>query len=101
MEEIVEVKEEFIEGVTKSGFKYRINKRLADDYDFVEKYSDTAKTGIGMPDLLKYMIGDKEYESLKAYCRRKDGFLSTKRMQHEMEDIMNTKIDDSVNLKNS
>ena len=53
-----------------------------------------------MPDVLKYMIGEEGYEFLKAYCRRKDGFLSLKRMQYEMNDIMNTKIDDDVELKN-
>ena len=93
--------EEFIEGKTASGFKYKINKRLVNDYDFIEMYNNLTKTGLGMPDVLKYMIGDEGYESLKAHCRRKDGFLSLKRMQYEMKDIMNTKIDDGTELKNS
>lgn len=93
--------EEKIKGETASGFKFEINKRLMDDYDFIEKVNNMAETGFGMPDLIKYMIGDEGYRALKEYCRRKDGFLSLKRMQHEMNDMMSVKIDDGVDLKNS
>lgn len=93
--------EEKIKGETASGFKFEIDKRLIDDYDFIEKVNDIAETGLGLPGLLKYMIGDKSYDALKKHCRRKDGFLSLKRMQHEMNDMMSVKIDDGTDLKNS
>lgn len=93
--------EEKIKGETASGFKFEIDKRLMNDYDFIEKVNNMAETGLGMPDLIKYMIGDEGYRALKEHCRRKDGFLSLKRMQHEMNDMMSVKIDDGVDLKNS
>ena len=47
--------EEKIKGETASGFKFEIDKRLMDDYDFIEKVNNMAETGLGMPDLITYM----------------------------------------------
>lgn len=92
---------EKIKGTTSSGFEFELDKRLFDDYDFIEKVSNAADTGLGMPNIIKYMIGAESYEALKKHCRRKDGFLSVKRMEHELEDMMSINVDDDVNVKNS
>ena len=93
--------EDKIRGKTRTGFEFELDRRLMDDYDFIEKVSDLAETGLGMPGIIRYMIGDDGYRALKEHCRRKDGFLSLRRVQKEMDDMMSTRVDDDAEVKNS
>ena len=89
---------------TSTGFKAEVDPRLEDDFDYADMVSTLYGTGIGLSECIKHVIGSDGYERLKKHCRGKDGFLSSKRVRKEFEEITNgAKVDEEldVSLKNS
>ena len=89
---------------TSTGFKAEVDPRLEDDFDYADMVSTLYGTGIGLSECIKHVIGDDVYERLKKHCRGKDGFLSSKRVRKEFEEITNgAKVDKEldVTVKNS
>ena len=89
---------------TSTGFKAEVDPRLEDDFDYADMVSTLYGTGIGLSECIKHVIGDDGYERLKKHCRGKDGFLSSKRVRKEFEEITNgAKVDKEldVTVKNS
>lgn len=95
---------EKIKVTTSTNFKAEVDPRLEDDFDYADMVSTLYGTGIGLSECIKHVIGADGYERLKKHCRGKDGFLSSKRVRKEFEEITNgAKVDEDldVSLKNS
>ena len=91
-----------IEGKTKSGFKFKIDDRILDDWRLIDAIglseSDDASEQIrGMRDLVRLVIGD-QFDALKKYIADKnDGYIPSKKVTDLIIEIVNT----SKELKNS
>lgn len=86
-----------IEGITKTGFKYKIDPRALKDWkliDLVTKYdeaNDLVKAKL-IPDLVNILIGAKGFEKLEKHIRSKnEGYCSITDLQTEIFEIMQTK----------
>ncbi len=89
---------------TSTGFKAEVDPRLQDDFDYADMVSTLYGTGVGLSECIKHVIGADGYEKLKKHCRGKDGFLSSKRVRKEFEEIVagaNVDEDLEVTVKNS
>ena len=84
-----------VKGKTKTGFEFKLDTELIDDYEVLEMYEDIKETGLGVRKLLTRLIGEDGYNRLKEHCRKKDGTISAKRIGHEMNDIMSTNVGDT------
>lgn len=85
-----------IEGITKSGFKFKIDERCLTDYKilgFVDAYDnadDIGKVKI-VPSLTDFLLGAKGFDKLEKHIRSKnDGFCSISDLQNELFEIMNS-----------
>lgn len=76
-----------IQGTTKSGFKYKINDKMLDDYEIVELLGELEDNPLVMPKLIKRILGDDQVVKLKDHLKDKDGFISTVAMTQELESI--------------
>ena len=91
-----------IEGKTKSGFKFKIDDRILDDWRLIDAIglseSDDASEQIrGMRDLVRLVIGD-QFDALKEHIADKnDGYIPSKKVTDLIIEIVNT----SKELKNS
>ena len=91
-----------IEGKTKSGFKFKIDDRILDDWRLIDAIglseSDDASEQIrGMRDLVRLVIGD-QFDALKKHIADKnDGYIPSKNVTDLIIEIVNT----SKELKNS
>lgn len=90
-----------IEGKTKSGFKFKIDDRILDDWRLIDAIglseSDDASEQIrGMRDLVRLVIGD-QFDALKKHIADKnDGYIPSKKVTDLIIEIVNT----SKELKN-
>lgn len=77
-----------IEGTTKSGFNFKLEDYILDDYDLLEmlcsvdhgNYSDVAK-------LVAMLLGEDQKEDLKSFLRNRDGRVKTSAIMSEISDI--------------
>lgn len=92
-----------IEGVTKTGFKYKYDERVKQDYELLEAAArfDRAKEQMAritaLDDVMNILLGDNK-EALKQHIKEKnDGFCVAEKLVEEVFEI----IGESEDLKNS
>lgn len=64
-----------VKEIEVSGYKFKVDTDLLDDVDsleIIERIESKGQVAAVLP-LLKLILGDKEYEKLKAYFIKKDG----------------------------
>lgn len=88
-----------IEIKTSTGFTCTADESAAQKWDFIEDLAEADKGNIVMfMKCIKKLIGDDQYNALKAHCAELDGGeVMTERMMQEFTEIFNN--DDS--LKNT
>lgn len=91
-----------IEGKTKSGFKYRIDERVLDDWRLIEAIRDSdSEDGSaairGMVNISNLLLGDQADALKKHIADRNDGFIPKDVMVNTMIEIVQS----SKELKNS
>lgn len=87
-----------IEGVTKSGFQFRLDDEVTDDYDLLEDLCEIdAGNGGKIPSILTRLLGKEQKEALKNHVRTETGRVPTSRMMEELMEIFSN----SQNGKNS
>lgn len=85
-----------INGKTKSGFKYQIQKERVEDYEFIELIGEVEENPTLMPKVLKMLFGKEQTEKLKEHLRTEEGFVPTAKMFEEFVEVLN-----DPKLKNS
>lgn len=78
---------DYIEGKTSSGFEYRIEREILDDWEILEKLSELD----GVPSsiyTMKAFLGEEQYKALKEHCRTESGRVSSSRIEEEMLQIL-------------
>lgn len=79
---------EYIEGTTKSGFDYKIEKDALDDWELVEAISQMDGP-TGSVKFIQAFLGDKQYAALKEHCRNERGRVKASQMEKEVTEILN------------
>ena len=77
-----------ITGKTQSGFEYRIDDTVSDDYELLElmgavRGGDT----LAIFELVERLLGKEQKDKLKEHCRDEDGKVKISRMSQEIVDI--------------
>lgn len=91
-----------IEGKTKSGFKYKIDERILDDWRLIEAVGDAesndgSRVVRGMTNLLEILLGDQADALKKHIADKNDGYIPKDIMLNTMIEIVKS----SNELKNS
>ncbi|MDT3393470.1 MAG: hypothetical protein LIR10_02710 [Bacillota bacterium] len=81
----------FLEGTTKSGFKFEISKERAENYELLEALSDLDDNTMALPRVIKLLLGEDGAKRLKDHVRTKDGMVPPQAMTEEIEQIMKSK----------
>jgi len=92
-----------IEGKTKSGYAFKYDERILNDYSLLEAIGrfDRAETKIeqvaALTDMLDYMLGDNKESLMEHIAAMNDGFRPVDKIQEELLEIVSM----SKDLKNS
>lgn len=87
-----------IEGVTKSGFWFKLDDEVVDDYDILEDLCEIDRgNGAKIPGILERILGKEQKEALKNHVRTETGRVPTSKMMEEMMEILTS----NQNGKNS
>lgn len=86
-----------IEGKTKTGFKYKFDERVLEDWkliDLVTNYDAVGKLEKVkiVPDLVNMLLGNGGFDKLEKHVRSKnEGFCSVTNLQNELFEILQSK----------
>lgn len=88
-----------MEGTTKSGFKFIIDKeRLFDDMEFLDYMSQIDENGYAIPRIINIMFDPDGKKALYEHCRV-DGRVSVQKVGAELNDII-TSLSEAPETKN-
>ncbi|CAI3375767.1 hypothetical protein [Enterococcus cecorum] len=79
-----------IKGITKSGFRFKVNESIINDYEFLELISEVEENPIMFPKLLNRLLGKQQTEKLKNHVRDKNGIVDAEKITAEVADIFKT-----------
>nr|DAL06359.1 MAG TPA: hypothetical protein [Caudoviricetes sp.] len=74
------------EGITATGFKFSISEDIADNWELLEEIADMEENKLKLIKVIKMILGEAGYNSLKEHCRE-NGVVSTKKMRNEVVEI--------------
>lgn len=79
-----------LKGKTKSGFRFEIADEVLDDWELFEMLSKIDGGNIArLPEAIVSMLGERQYNNLKNFIRKRDGKVSVNAMLEEFGEIMN------------
>lgn len=77
-----------IKGVTRSGFPFKLDDEVIDDYEILEELCEIdGGNDAKVPSILTRLLGKEQKESLKDHVRTDTGRVPTSRMMEELMDI--------------
>ncbi|MBY0584786.1 hypothetical protein K5I04_04910 [Murdochiella sp. Marseille-P8839] len=76
-----------IKGKTRTGFSYKIDKDILDDYELLEVMSSVDESPLKFPKLLTMLLGEEQKASLIEHIRSKNKRVPITAMQEEIMDI--------------
>ena len=79
--------ETVITGKTKTGFEYKIDKKILNDYEFLEEIDNIGKNPLIIIKLLKRLLKEEQLEKLKEHIRNEEGIVPIDKMEKELTDI--------------
>lgn len=79
--------ETVITGKTKTGFEYEIDKKILNDYEFLEEIDNIGKNPLIIIKLLKRLLKEEQLEKLKEHIRNEEGIVQIDKMEKELTDI--------------
>ena len=92
-----------VEGKTKSGFNYKYDERILNDYGLLEAIGDFDASSqkieqvTALKRIIDYLLGDNREAFLEHIAKQNDGFRPLDVMQAEILEIINS----SQQVKNS
>lgn len=78
---------------TESGFSYEIVKDYKDDFEFVEILREYEENPLRIIDVVKYLLGDKGYQKLRAFSSDENGKVSTQKFSETALAILDSEND--------
>lgn len=91
-----------LEGKTKSGFKFKIDERVLEDWRLIKNIQlaesgDLNEKVVGVSSLVSMLLGDNEPKLMDHIAKKNGGFIPTEALIEELAEI----ITNSKELKNS
>lgn len=84
-------KSKFITGITKTGFKFKIDKAIADDmeiFELIEQLDEGNTTAL--PKLLNRLLGESQKKALYDHVRNEAGRVPIEAAFAEIKEILTT-----------
>jgi hypothetical protein len=78
-----------LKGTTESGFKFKIDERIADDLELLEDIARADKDVTVFPAVLERVLGEKQKAALYDHIRKEHGYVSTQATVDMFTEIMN------------
>lgn len=73
-------------GKTKSGFEYKVDEAVTDDWELYEHLGagNAYEEGLGA----RKVLGEEQYKALKDHCRDENGRVPVKKFDEEFGEIL-------------
>lgn len=83
-----------VSGVTKSGFKYKVNEEIRTDWRFVKAIADAdsadeSRMLAGATRMVTLLLGEKGEAELERHVAQENGIIPTQKIIEEVRDILN------------
>lgn len=82
-----------ITGKTEAGFKYEIQKEVANDYELVEMLGEFEENPLMISRIVNRILGKEQANNLKEHCRNENGVVQTDKMMQEIMAIFHSSSD--------
>ncbi|MBP2057014.1 hypothetical protein J2Z60_000176 [Lactobacillus colini] len=91
-------RKQYFEGVTKTGFRYHVERDVIDDMELIDLLADLEDGSISaLPKILVKLLGEKQKRALYDHCKDKmSSRIPSSKVMSEIQDIMT-----NPNLKKS
>lgn len=76
-----------IRGKLGSGFEFKLNDDIFDDFELVELFAKVAKNPIFIGDLAEKILGTEQKKALVEHLRDENGKVRTSAMMQALEEI--------------
>jgi len=76
-----------IEGKTSTGFEFKVEENLLDDWELVKKLRKIKEDGLMLVDIAMEILGDEQLEKLENHVR-KNGKVSSRDIDRELGEIL-------------
>lgn len=77
-----------IQGITKTGFNFKIEDAVLNDYELLELFAEVDENPLLVPKLVKMILGEKQKNELIEHVRNKDGIAEVNKIAMELENIL-------------
>jgi len=77
-----------IQGKTKTGFEFKINDAVLNDYELLELFSDVDENPLLVPKVVKMILGKEQKDALIEHVRNDKGVAPADKIAEELEDIL-------------
>ena len=77
-----------IQGITKTGFNFKIEDAVLNDYELLELFAEVDENPLLVPKLVKMILGEKQKNELIEHVRNKDGIAEVNKIAMELESIL-------------
>jgi hypothetical protein len=89
-----------VKGKTTSGFEFKVDDRLLQDFRFIRAYREWMKNNFAQVDVLDCMLKPEDVQRLLDHISDKDGFVDSEKVASEMSDIFEFLQEHSTKVKN-
>ena len=82
-----------IEGKTRTGFKYKIDERVANDWRLLDAMRKVINGGLmekvaAVADMIDFLLGENKEKLMEHIAANNDGFMPSDKLEEELFDII-------------
>lgn len=77
-----------IQGITKTGFNFKIEDEVLNDYELLELFAEVDENPLLVPKLVKIILGEEQKNALIDHVRNENGIAEVEKVSAELEDIL-------------
>lgn len=79
-----------IQGKTKTGFNFKIEDAVLNDYELLEMFAEVDENPLLVPKLVKMILGEEQKNALIDHVRDENGVAAVDKIATELENILNS-----------
>lgn len=77
-----------IKGKTSSGFNFKIEDQVLNDYELLELFAEVDENPLLVPKLVKMILGEEQKNKLIEHVRDEKGIAAVDKIAMELENIL-------------
>ena len=77
-----------IQGITKTGFNFKIEDAVLNDYELLELFAEVDENPLLVPKLVKMILGEDQKNRLIDHVRNENGVAGVDKISIELENIL-------------